>query len=71
MGKIKGKMVKRSSEQMIKLGVPFSQDFEVNKRILGQEMPSKKIRNQTAGYLARVKRREEENRLKITPSIKQ
>jgi ribosomal protein S17E len=58
MGKIKGKMIKRTSEQFVKAGVPFTSEFERNKKILGEEMPSKKIRNQTAGYLARIKRRE-------------
>ncbi len=68
MGKIKSKMIKRASEHMIKAGVPFSSEFERNKKILGNEMPSKKIRNQTAGYLARVRRREESNKLQITSS---
>ncbi|MEK6895046.1 MAG: 30S ribosomal protein S17e [Nanoarchaeota archaeon] len=65
MGKIKGKMVKRASEQFIKLGVPFTYEFEFNKKVLGNEMPSKKIRNQTAGYLARLKKMESKKKVKI------
>ena len=58
MGKIKSKMIKRSAEELIKRGVEFSPDFSSNKKSLGNTMPSKKIRNQVAGYLSRLKRRE-------------
>ena len=54
MGKIKGKLIKRSANEMIKKGVPFVESFEGNKKILGTTMPSKKIRNQIAGFLARM-----------------
>ena len=58
MGKIKSKQVKRSAEEMVKRGVDFSKDFEKNKKILGNTtMPSKKIRNQVAGYLAKLKKK--------------
>lgn len=58
MGKIKTKLVKRSGEAFIKKGVEFSEDFNVNKKILGNNMPSRKIRNQIAGYLSRIKTQE-------------
>lgn len=58
MGKIKSRLVKRTAERLIKKGVKFSSDFEENKKILKNDMPSKKIRNQLAGYLARVKKQE-------------
>ncbi len=58
MGKIKGKLIKRTSENLLKEGIEFSEDFEQNKKVLGDEMPSKKIRNQMAGYLARLKKAE-------------
>ena len=58
MGKIKTKAVKRSAEELVKRGVEFSKDFEKNKKILGNTtMPSKKIRNQVAGYLAKMSKR--------------
>ncbi|HKL23623.1 MAG TPA: 30S ribosomal protein S17e [Candidatus Nanoarchaeia archaeon] len=57
MGKIKSKQVKRSSQELIGSGINFSEDFEKNKKILGSEMPSKKMRNKMAGYLARFMRR--------------
>ena len=56
MGKIKSKMIKRSAERFLKEGVKFSEDFEKNKKILGNTMPSKKIRNQMAGYLSHLKK---------------
>ena len=57
MGKVKSKLIKRSAHELIKRGIEFSKDFEENKRILGRTMPSKKIRNQMAGYIARLKKK--------------
>lgn len=59
MGKIKSKLIKRSGDELLKKGMGFNSDFEKNKKILGNNsMPSKKIRNQVAGYLAKKKKRE-------------
>ena len=58
MGKIKSKQVKRSARELVKKGVVFSGSFEDNKKVLGRTMPSKKIRNQMAGYLAKLKKTE-------------
>ena len=57
MGKIKSKSVKRSANILIKEGVKFSNDFEKNKKILGNTMPSKKLRNQMAGLLSKLKKK--------------
>jgi len=65
MGKIKTKLVKRTGELLIEKGIGFTESFEKNKRILGRTMPSKKIRNQIAGYLSRIKKREKLNKVKI------
>ena len=56
MGKIKLKMVKRSAKELQKKGIKFSGNFEENKKILGNILPSKKIRNQIAGFLAKLKK---------------
>jgi ribosomal protein S17E len=64
MGKIKSKLVRRTSQAFITRGVNFSEDFDKNKRILETSMPSKKLRNQIAGYLSRVKKQERMNRPK-------
>jgi len=68
MGKIKTKLIKRTSRTLLKEGVEFSEDFKKNKLILGNTMPSKKIRNQIAGYLARLKRAEAEKKAKLAVS---
>jgi len=60
MGKIKSKLVKRTAEELVKQGVNFTTDFQKNKEIIGNTMPSKKIRNQVAGYLVRKTRVEKE-----------
>jgi ribosomal protein S17E len=62
MGKIKSKLVKRTAEELVKQGVNFTTDFQKNKEILGNTMPSKKVRNQIAGYLVRKTRVEEEKK---------
>jgi len=58
MGKIKTKLIKRTARNLVGEGVEFKEDFESNKNILGDTMPSKKIRNQIAGYLVRLKQQE-------------
>ena len=65
MGKIKSKLVKKTSNILIEKGIKFGKNFEKNKKILGNTMPSKKVRNKMAGYLARLKKQEEINQLKL------
>ena len=54
MGRIKSKMIKRTANKLLKEKNPFSEDFEENKKLLGDTMPSKPIRNKVAGYLSRL-----------------
>ncbi|MBI5803546.1 30S ribosomal protein S17e [Candidatus Pacearchaeota archaeon] len=56
MGKIKLKLVRRTADTLLKKGIGFTDAFERNKQILGNTMPSKKIRNQIAGLLAKIKK---------------
>ena len=56
MGKIKPKLVKKTSEALIKRGIELTEDFEKNKGILKDIAPSKKIRNQLAGYSVQLKK---------------
>jgi len=65
MGKIKSREIRRSAKEMTNLGLEFSEDFEKNKKILGKEMPSKKMRNQLAGHLTRQKKKERIEREKL------
>ena len=59
MGKIKTKLVKRTAESLVKKNVPVSDNFEENKKTLGNALPSKKLRNQVAGLLTRIKKQEQ------------
>ncbi|MCR4327380.1 MAG: 30S ribosomal protein S17e [Nanoarchaeota archaeon] len=65
MGKIKSKQVKRASQELMENGIEFHDDFERNKSILGQEMPSKKMRNKMAGYLSRFINQKEKDAKKL------
>ncbi len=56
MGKIKSKQVKRSVKALLEAGIELEGDFEMNKKILGAEMPSKKLRNKMAGHATRLKK---------------
>lgn len=59
MGKIKTRLIKRTGETLVEnKEIEFTDKFEDNKKILGKTMPSKKIRNQIAGYIARMKTQE-------------
>jgi len=58
MGRIKTAMVKRATFELLEQDIPFEDSFEKNKKLLGKTMPSKKIRNKIAGYIARLKRTE-------------
>lgn len=58
MGRIKQLMVKRASKELMNKESSFEEDFTPNKRILGSTMPSKKVRNKIAGYIARLKKAE-------------
>ena len=58
MGKIKSKMIRRTTNNLIEKGVEFGENFEDNKKALGNSMPSKKIRNQIAGLAAKMKKQE-------------
>ncbi len=56
MGRIKSALVKRTAKKMLKEENVFTDKFDNNKKILSNTMPSKRIKNKIAGYLARLKR---------------
>ena len=60
MGKIKSKLIKKTARSLIEKGVKFNTDFEKNKRILEGISSSKKVRNQFAGYVVKLKKQEME-----------
>lgn len=57
MGRIKSKIVKRSSLALLKDKNIFTDKFEENKELLKGLTESKKVRNQIAGYITRIKKR--------------
>ncbi len=63
MGKIKSKLVKRSANSLIKENIGFNDSFENNKKILKDNMPSKKLRNQMAGFLSKIKKQEKQKNI--------
>ena len=58
MGRIKSKLVKRTSNLLLKQENKFTDKFEKNKELLKGLTQSKKIRNQIAGYITRVKKKQ-------------
>lgn len=70
MGKIKTRLIKRTARAIDTKEIEFNSEFEHNKKILASKMPSKKVRNQIAGYLARVKKAEEKEKEKLEKSLK-
>ncbi|MDD5012218.1 MAG: hypothetical protein PHQ66_01050 [Candidatus Nanoarchaeia archaeon] len=56
MGKIKSRLIRRSAKKVMSEGIKFDKDFGKNKQILKGIMPSKKLRNQMAGLLARIEK---------------
>tara|TARA_Y100000310_G_scaffold339112_1_gene430799 strand:- start:942 stop:1133 length:192 start_codon:yes stop_codon:yes gene_type:complete len=59
MGRIKSTLVKRTARNLMKQDLVFTTSFTDNKNLLGSTMPSKSLRNKIAGYIARLKRAEE------------
>lgn len=58
MGRIKSALVKRTARQLIeKQTESFTGEFNDNKKALGSTMPSKRLRNMIAGYVARIKKK--------------
>ena len=60
MGRIKTKLVKRVTEELVeKHGEEFTPEFDKNKPLVAKyvEFPSKKIRNIVAGYVTRIIRK--------------
>jgi len=57
MGRIKSKLIKRTTRQLIENSdESFDKTFEGNKKSLGSTLSSKKMRNKIAGYIARIKK---------------
>ena len=61
MGRIKSKLIKRTGRNLLSETNSFNSQFEDNKQIIKGLTPSKKMRNQIAGYITRLKKRPTKN----------
>ena len=62
MGRIKTSFVKRKTHELMKLhGDSFTTDFNENKKVTSKsiKVQSKKLRNIVAGYMTRLKKKEQ------------
>lgn len=53
MGRIKSTLIKRAAKQLLSENL-FNEDFEHNKKVLGNSLPDKTTRNKVAGYISRL-----------------
>jgi len=60
MGRVKITLVKRTARDLLKEENVFTQDFNRNKKVLGNTLPSKRIRNMIVGYITRIKKRQKQ-----------
>lgn len=60
MGRVKSTLIKRTARDLLKEENVFTQDFNRNKKVLGNALPSKRIRNMIVGYIARIKKRQKQ-----------
>lgn len=57
MGRIKTMLIKRTARQLVaKTPESFDKTFGGCKKALGSALPSKRMRNMVAGYIARIKK---------------
>ncbi len=56
MGRIKSTLIKRTAKELVQQ-IEFTENFDQIKKKLKHTMPSKKVRNKVAGYIARLKSR--------------
>ncbi|MBX4196391.1 30S ribosomal protein S17e [Candidatus Pacearchaeota archaeon] len=56
MGRIKLLMVKKAARQLLQGEHTFNTEFNHNKKLLRNTMPSKPIQNKVAGYISRLMR---------------
>jgi len=56
MGRIKCTLIKKTARQLLEGVNNFTSEFNRNKKVLRDTMPSKKMRNKIAGYISHLKR---------------
>jgi ribosomal protein S17E len=58
MGRIKSTLIKRTAKALLREKNKFEIGFNKNKSLIGNSMPSKRLRNRIAGYVTRLKQNE-------------
>ena len=72
MGRIKSTMIKRTAKQLLSQNPSFTKEFNENKNVLRNTMPSKHIANKVAGYIGRlIKQKETEKTKKVAEEEKE
>lgn len=71
MGRIKGALIKRTARGMLKEENNFNENFDKNKKLIGNTMPSKSLRNKIAGYISRIKADEKKKTVSSRTEITQ
>lgn len=64
MGRIKSTLIKKAARQLLEGEHEFTDKFDHDKKLLGNTMPSKPMRNKIAGYIARLVRMKKEEQTK-------
>ena len=62
MGRVKSALIKRTARSLLKEENLFNENFEKNKKLLADTMPSKRLRNKIAGYISRLKKQEKQEK---------
>jgi len=62
MGRIKSALIKRTAKNLMKEENSFSNNFENNKKLLADTMPSKRLRNKIAGYITRLEKNKKQEK---------
>jgi len=63
MGRIKSTLIKRAAKNLLSENL-LTEDFEHNKKVLGNSLPDKTTRNKVAGYIARLIVMQKEEKVK-------
>lgn len=61
MGRIKSALIKRTAEKLMD-NYEFKDNFEDNKHLIARLMPSKRLQNMIAGYMAKKIRAKNEQK---------
>ena len=64
-------MIKKAAKQLLEKEHNFTEDFDHNKRVLSNNMPSKPIRNKIAGYISRLIKMQKQVKVPKKPKVEE